>query len=368
MNETVLERPVPTRPQKAGIVDCDIHPMLSKPDDVRTFLPQRWQRYFDEFGYFLATPFASALPYPKASPALSRRDSWPSGGGPPGSDLAFMREQHLDPQNVSRGMLQPLFPFASPQRNIGFARALCTALNDWQVAEWTSREPRLKASILVPQEDAAASIAEIERRAGSPDFAQVLLSPRSTEPMGRERYWPIYEAAVAADLPVAFHVGGVNGRPATATGHASYYFEEHHSHVQNMQALISSLILEGVCARLPKLRIVVIEAGMAWVPALGWRLDQTWQRLRLETPLAAEPPSAYLRRHFWFTTQPADEPEHPRFLRDIFDWIGWDRILFASDYPHWDYDDPRYAIPLPMSEPERSMILRDNAHAVYGRI
>lgn len=367
MNVVTRERDA-DRAQLAGIVDCDIHPMLSSPDQIRQFLAEPWRRHFDDYGSFVPTPFASALPYPKASPALSRRDAWPPAGGAPGSDLAFMRDQHLDASNVALGMLQPLFPFAGPQRNLGFARAMCTAMNDWQQAEWTGPEPRLKASILVPQEDAAAAVAEIERRAPSPEFAQVLLSPRSAEPAGRERYWPIYEAAVAADLPVAFHVGGVNGRPATAAGHASYYFEEHHSHVQNMQALVSSLILEGVPERFAGLRVVIIEAGMAWVPALGWRLDRVWRRLRSETPGVKEPPSEYLRRHFWFTTQPADEPEHPQFLRDLFDWIGWGRILFASDYPHWDFDDPRTAIALPMSARERAAIMGGNARAVYRRI
>ena len=35
-----------------------------------------------------------------------------------------------------------------------------------------------------------------------------------------------------------------------------------------------------------------------------------------------------------------EEAETPEHLIDVMDWIGWDRILFASDYPHWDFDDP----------------------------
>ena len=40
-----------------------------------------------------------------------------------------------------------------------------------------------------------------------------------------------------------------------------------------------------------------------------------------------------------------EEPEDPEHLIDIMSWIGWDRILFASDYPHWDFDDPVLALP-----------------------
>jgi uncharacterized protein len=53
-------------------------------------------------------------------------------------------------------------------------------------------------------------------------------------------------------------------------------------------------------------------------------------------------------------------------LRKLIDWIGWDRLLFATDYPHWDSDDPRYAFKCRLSETERRAIFSGNAKAVYG--
>ena len=50
---------------------------------------------------------------------------------------------------------------------------------------------------------------------------------------------------------------------------------------------------------------------------------------------------------------------------DVMDWIGWDKILFASDYPHWDFDDPFLALPPSLSEERRSMIYSGNAKALY---
>ena len=47
-----------------------------------------------------------------------------------------------------------------------------------------------------------------------------------------------------------------------------------------------------------------------------------------------------MREHFWYTTQPVEEPEKPEHLADVIDWIGWDRLMFSTDYPHWDFDDP----------------------------
>jgi hypothetical protein len=76
-------------------------------------------------------------------------------------------------------------------------------------------------------------------------------------------------------------------------------------------------------------------------------------------------PSEYVREHFWFTTQPIDEPDEARHLRSLIEWVGIDRLLFSSDYPHWDFDDPRFAFKTPLTEVERKKIFSTNARAVY---
>jgi predicted TIM-barrel fold metal-dependent hydrolase len=72
------------------------------------------------------------------------------------------------------------------------------------------------------------------------------------------------------------------------------------------------------------------------------------------------------KSQFWFTTQPIEEPEKPEHLRKLIDWIGWDRLLFATDYPHWDSDDPRYAFKCHLSDDERRAVFAGNAKSVYG--
>ncbi|HEY6431753.1 MAG TPA: amidohydrolase family protein, partial [Acetobacteraceae bacterium] len=76
-------------------------------------------------------------------------------------------------------------------------------------------------------------------------------------------------------------------------------------------------------------------------------------------------PSEYLREHVWLTTQPMEEPEPWTHLLDIIEWIGWDRLLFATDYPHWDYDSPAQCLPLPISREQRSRLFHDNARALF---
>ena len=184
------------------------------------------------------------------------------------------------------------------------------------------------------------AVKEIRRRAGDKRFAHVLFLSRTSELLGKQRYWPIFEAAVEAGLPVGVHVFGSSGRPMSNTGWPSFYIEEITEHSAAVQASVTSLIIEGVFERWPELKIVLIEAGFGWIPSLGWRLDQNWKRMKDEVPHLRKAPSEYLRQHFWVSTQPMEETEEPEQLIDIMKWIGWDKILFASDYPHWDFDDP----------------------------
>ncbi len=347
------------------IIDCDIHPAMRSARDLYPFLAQRWRDHLDTYGLRLPAPFTASSPYPKATPALSRADAWPPNGAPPGADLDFMRAQLLDAYDIGFGILHLLSPSGMDQRNQALGAAVCRAINEWQVATWTGPEPRLKGSIALPGEDAAAAVAELEHWAGHPDFVQVSMVTHTIEPLGRRRYWPIYEAAAAAGLPVGLHTSGYNGHAVTAAGWPSFYVEEHHEVAISQQAVAASLILEGVFAHLPDLRAVIVEAGFAWVPSLGWRLDQHWARMRDEVPHVARPPSEYMRQNLWYTTQPMDEPERPRDLRDVMDWIGWDRILFATDYPHWDFDEPRDAFKIRLSDGERRRVFVDNARALY---
>ena len=88
--------------------------------------------------------------------------------------------------------------------------------------------------------------------------------------------------------------------------------------------------------------------------------------MRDEVPHLKRPPSEYMRSNLWFATQPVEEPENPEDLRQVFDWIGWDRMVYSSDYPHWDFDDPFQAFHIRMTPEEQRMILRDNALDVYS--
>jgi len=372
VNVDVLNRSgiQPAAAPRLGIADCDIHPRpagvgiggVSK--SLYPYLSKRWQEHVEAFGITYRQPWEKGSAYPKGQPQACRRDAWLPDGRSPGSDLRFMVEQHLDPNNVALGILNPLTS-GQGATNPELSAAITHATNEWQKAEWTSQDKRLRASVVVPYEDSVASVKEIELRAGDADFAQVMLLSKTAEPLGQRRYWPIYEAAAAAGLAVGVHAFGNGGWPNTAGGWGSYYIEEMVGHAQAQQALLVSMILEGVFERVPNLRVVLIEGGLAWAAALGWRMDRQWAKLKRELPGLKRAPSEYIRTNVWFTTQPIEEPEPRTQLAEAIDWIGWDRVLFATDYPHWDFDDPVQALPLKLTEAQRRAVFLENAKAVY---
>jgi len=364
MSSALLERAV-ARETKIGVIDCDVHHAMRSPKDLYPYLPARWREHLETYGSRRPTPFTGSSPYFKAAPALSRKDAWPRNGGPPGSDLAFLQEQLLDRYGIEAGMLHLLSPTGMDQRNQELAPVLCRAINQWQFHEWTQKDQRLKAAIVVPGEDAAAAVAEIEHWAGNRDFAQVSVVTHTIEPLGRRRYWPIFAAAQANNLSIGLHIGGTQSAAPSAGGWPQFYVEDHHMLVHSMQNQAASLILEGVFEAFPNLKICMIEGGFAWVPSLGWRLDAHWAKMRDEVPQVKRPPSEYMRTNLWFATQPVEEPENPDDLRQVFEWIGWDRMIYSSDYPHWDFDDPHLAFRFQMTDQEKRMLFRENALNVY---
>jgi predicted TIM-barrel fold metal-dependent hydrolase len=96
--------------------------------------------------------------------------------------------------------------------------ALCRGINNWLQKEWLDRDPRLRASIVVPIHSADLAAEEIDRMAGDPRFVQVLLLSMAELPLGRRQNWPIYKAAERHGLPVGVHAGSSFRHPLLGAG------------------------------------------------------------------------------------------------------------------------------------------------------
>src|SRR5262249_17678380 len=146
-------------------------------------------------------------------------------------------------------------------------------------------------------------------------------------------------------LPVGLHVFGSGGHAYSGTGWPSYYVEEAAGHATSCQTVVTSLVIEGVFERFPRLKVVMIEGGFGWLPALSSRLAKLFERMHNEVPHRKKNPSEYIRPPVWGTAAPEGGPQDRPPLFDGMEWIGWDRLLFPPDFPPWDFDDPFRAFP-----------------------
>jgi predicted TIM-barrel fold metal-dependent hydrolase len=346
---------------KAGLIDCDVHNALRHRDDLKKYLPSRWHVYYDHGSHIGGHGGQVVGARPQRD--IFRQDALPESGTP-GGDLELMRDQLLDLFDVRHAILSPLEVLGWPTYGEP-AGAFITALNDWMVQEWLERDPRLYGAISIPVEDGARAAKEIERAAEHHRFVTILMTMVTREGFGHPKYWPIYEAAAGLGLPVAAHVGGFSGTHM-ATGWPAYFVEQHAGYTQPYQAQIVSLVYSGVLERFPNLQFVLEEGGIGWMPALMWRLDRVWESMREHAPHLERRPSEVIREHISFTTQPFDEPEKPEYLFQVLDQLDMsDRIMFASDYPHWDFDDPRRVLPKSLGQELRDKIMRENASGLF---
>jgi uncharacterized protein len=369
-----LTRPdLPLR-AKVGIIDSDVHPSMNPASPgVIAHLPQRWREYMADVGLRAGMPGGDR---PRHREFASRWDAVPPAGGAPGNDPAFARKQLLDRYDVSAAVLNDIGGFqvsGGLRIPAEFSAAFCTALNNHRAETWFEDDPRWYGSISLPYEVPDLAVKEIvrckeEMGAWNDRWVQVMFAPDNERPAGYRKYWPIFEVCQHYDIPIGFHV--LTGRRITPSGPANFYFEEHCDFAALNFPVVSSLVFEGVFDRFPNLKIAMVELAWSWVVPLAWRMDHAYRIMNKEVKLERLP-SEYIRDHFWFTTQPMEEPDEPAWFDDVlglFEASGMaDKIMYSSDYPHWDFDAPD-AFPLSVQrQPERmARILGENASALYG--
>lgn len=331
----------------AGGFDCDLHPEIPPVAALLPFLEGHWADAMLERGI----ESLEGASYPPGAPISLRPDRRGR------TDLAGLREV-LDRSGLAGGLLNPLIG-THLVFNADMAVALTRAANDWIAAAYLDREPRLRASILVPLQSVPEAVAEIERRAADRRFVQVLVPGMWEVPYGRRALWPVWEACARHGLPLGIHAGSAYRHPPTSLGWPSYHAEDYAALALGMQSQVGSLITEGVFERFPDLTVVLIESGCTWLPAYLWRLAKFWRGVRSEVPWVKESPAAIARRHIRLTTTPFDAPDHaaPAMIRQI----GEECLLFGSDWPHWQWEGE--TPPLPAAR-----MARENVRATYPRL
>lgn len=342
-----------------GAIDCDTHIRSPNQVDLLPFLDDYWRDMFP----YRAIDEMELTSAPHMSRHFSRKGT--SGGG--AQNVAELATNLLDPLKLDAAIVNVVNAMQALYDPY-MATAMCQAINRWIVAEWLDKEPRLRASLLVPFQAPEKAVEEIKRYAEDHRFVQILAITGGDNPLGKRMYWPIYKAASDAGMALSIHPASAYRHSPTASGYPSYLVEQQVTWTQGFSSQLTSLLAEGVMTEFPDMKIVMAETGVSWLFGISWRMAKDWRGVRTEIPWINESPEKIIQRSIRMTIQPFDGPPNPADGKILLDCIGSpDMLLYASDYPH-DYADDLGAWPAALPTDLARAIGIDNALATYPRL
>ncbi len=332
--------------QNAKVIDADGH-VRDRDADIRAFMEE---------------------PYCRRQGSLLPNDEWDSSMyGKLGMNIQDVptRLHDMDKEGIDMSVLFPTGGFSVtrlPEKD--YAAAFCRGYNNW-IASVCKESPRLRGIGLVPFQDVPAAVAEVNRAVTKLGLVGIAIASFGMkEHLGSQTFWPIYEELQRLNVPLLVH--NARSGPAGEIRFDTFLFK--HTIGRPFETLLdcAALMYGGVPEKFPKLRIAFLECGVGWVPYWMDRMDEEWEKRQSEAPLLKAKPSEYMTRGNWFY---ATEPEEST-LPYAIERIGDDKIVFASDYPHWDGMFPYVVSTIrerkDISEDCKKKILGQNAKRLYG--
>src|SRR3954468_15800922 len=180
-------------------IDCDIHPVVPDLATLLPYLDDQWREAVVRRGIEGLT----TISYPTRNP-LSFRQDWRDESRRTAMDAATLGRQALDPFGTRLAICNCLYGVQA-QFSEDLGVAMSRALNDWIAKEWLDRDPRLRASIVIPMQNVEYAGEGIERGAGGPRFGRTPVLARQETRLGRRHHWPIFAAAEKHGLPLGVH-------------------------------------------------------------------------------------------------------------------------------------------------------------------
>lgn len=345
------------------IVDADVH-VHEAPGEMARYCDMPWRKSLEVLEHIPER----YLDLPGFSPGGGGSYCAPFPGGHDSKRMVFTAKQMRNELSELAIDIAVLFPdhllklAVLPQ--IDYAAAVARAYNAWLIDRWCTREKGLLGVLVAAPQDPLDAAREIERYAKEPGIVGVYLPTAGVDPLwGHRKYDPIYQAAQDADLPVLLHSVTVVHPVFPCQVHQFDTELARHAvaHTFSMMANLVSIVTTGVPVRFPKLRIAFTEAGVSWIPFIMNRLDKEYIERRREVPFLENRPSYYIKK-FYFGTQPVEEPENPQDLVTLIKLYGGEETtMFASDWPHHDFDHPLKVYQLPFSPEIRRKVMGENA-------
>jgi uncharacterized protein len=288
--------------------------------------------------------------------------------GYPGSDPDLVAAHLFDERGVDVAVLHPMTRGIMPDRHLG--TAIAAAHNEMMVTRWLDNPKhgdKFRGTIRVNPDDVAGALREIEKYKDHPRVVQIGVPLQSRELFGKPQFWPLWEAAADANMPVAAHIETGEGIafPATPNGKTRTY-EQYLSFMSlNYLYHLMNMIAEGVFERMPTLKFVWADGAADMLTPFIWRMDCFGRPHLEQTPWAPKMPSDYLPGHVFFVQGAMDGPGDTEFAGEWFGFTGKeDMVMYGSSYPHWHNQQP--AVPSAFSAEQRDKLLWRNAATLYG--
>jgi predicted TIM-barrel fold metal-dependent hydrolase len=349
-------------PVTSEAIDCDVHISVPGTSVLLQYLEPYWVEQVKTRGIDDLELTSSMLNSP-----LACRPDWRPASGKPAGDYDTLLRDYLSVFDPSFAICNCIWG-AQAVHAEDLAAALCRALNRWIADHWLDRDPRLRASIILPSQSPRRAAEEIEYWAKDARFVQALLLVGGEMPLGQRSLWPIYRAAQEHGIPIGIHAGSAYRHATTSIGWPSSYAEEYVAYAGSAQAQLMSFICEGVFAEFRDLKLVFLECGVGWVPSFLWRAEKGWRAIRFEVPWVHNSPIDIVRERVRLTLQPFDAPEHHGDLKRFLEQMGSDdMLLFSTDYPHWHFEGTD-ALPKALPAALVQKVLKINPLQTYPRL
>ena len=249
--------------------------------------------------------------------------------------------------------------------------ALCRAYNRWLVDYCAAYPERLKAVCVIPMRDVQRGVTELRRCASEPNVVGMMRFMSLDDKLAdHPDFYPLYEEAQDAELPICLH-GGAD-RPPYAPGRAelgnNHFLIQLTGQPWHSMRQMAAMIGGGIFDRFPRLRAAFLEAGCGWIPWWMERMDEYIDLYKPWTPQMQHAPGHYMRGMQCFYSFDPDETS----LEFAVQQLGEDRLMWASDYPHFDCRFPDsvklVAERETLSESLKRKLLAENARQFYTRL
>jgi uncharacterized protein len=242
---------------------------------------------------------------------------------------------------------------------------LCWAYNRWLTEKvLPESDNRFYTMLCLPFSDPDASLRHIETFGDRKHVGGFMVTTVRNLPVNDNAYMKVYRAMEERGLVLSFHSGPNWNEPIFKS--CNRFISVHALGFTWYNILhLTNWVVNGMGERFPKLPVIWIESGLAWLPFLMQRLDHEYMLRSSECPLLKKKPSDYMR-DMYYSSQPM-EIQDMEALECTFRMINAEtQLLYSSDYPHWDFDLPSTIYDLPfLSEKGKHNILGGTAARLF---